>query len=150
MVDAEPLPVVLDLEAAIEAGSPAARVTEMRGGGDGGAGAHGAGGGDEDEPAFDSPNVAANLHLSAGDAAAGLARSDAVVSGRFRTSWVHQAYLEPQSTLAWVEPDGELVVSSSTQGAFMARQGLSPTCSGCRWTASACRPRRSAAASAAS
>ena len=53
-----------------------------------------------------------------------LARADAVVSGRFRTNWIHQAYLEPQSTLAWVDPDGTLVVHSSTQGAFMARQGI--------------------------
>ena len=43
---------------------------------------------------------------------------------RFRTNWIHQAYLEPQSTLAWVDPDGTLVVHSSTQGAFMARQGI--------------------------
>ena len=53
-----------------------------------------------------------------------LARADAVVSARFRTNWIHQAYLEPQSTLAWVDPDGTLVVHSSTQGAFMARQGI--------------------------
>ena len=53
-----------------------------------------------------------------------LARADCVVSGRFRTNWIHQAYLEPQSTLAWVDPDGTLVVHSSTQGAYMARQGI--------------------------
>ena len=47
-----------------------------------------------------------------------------MVKGRFTTSWVHQAYLEPQSALAWVEPDGSLVVHSSTQGAFMVRAGL--------------------------
>ena len=72
----------------------------------------------------DSPNVAGPPAAARRRRrAAGLARADAVVSGRFRTSWVHQAYLEPQSALAWVEPDGELVVHSSTQGAFMARRG---------------------------
>jgi CO/xanthine dehydrogenase Mo-binding subunit len=127
VVDAEPLPAVLDLEAAMELGSAPSRVTETVGGGDGGAGAHGAGAGD-DEAAGDapeSPNVAVRQRLAAGDVPAAFARSDAVVSGRFRTSWVHQAYLEPQSALAWIEPDGELVVSSSTQGAFMVRKDLS-------------------------
>ena len=46
------------------------------------------------------------------------------VSGRFRTNSIHQAYIEPQSCLAWTDTDGTLVVSSSTQGAFMVRQGL--------------------------
>ncbi|MDA0142139.1 xanthine dehydrogenase family protein molybdopterin-binding subunit, partial [Solirubrobacter deserti] len=74
-----------------------------------------------------SPNLAVEQRLQRGDAAAGLAAADHVVRGRFRTSWVHQAYIEPQSTLAWVEPDGTLVVHASTQGAFMARQGLANT-----------------------
>ena len=72
----------------------------------------------------DSPNVAAFARLHRGDVEAELARADAVVSGRFRTNWIHQAYLEPQSALAWVDPDGTLVLHSSTQGAFMARQGI--------------------------
>src|SRR3954465_10288033 len=59
-----------------------------------------------------------------GDADAGLRNADVRVQGRFRTSWVHQAYLEPQSTLAWVEPDGTPGAHSSTQGAFMVREGL--------------------------
>ena len=142
-VDAEPLPAVLDLEAALAAGAPPARVTR-----DGGRGrerrgrAHRAARGRRAarppaprrprtlrEPSSDgdSPNVAVRQRIRGGDAAAGLERADAVVSGRFRTSWVHQAYLEPQSALAWVEPDGELVVHSSTQGAFMAREGLANT-----------------------
>jgi CO/xanthine dehydrogenase Mo-binding subunit len=130
-VETEPLPAVLDLEAAMELDSAPSRITATIGdGGDGGAGAHTTSpDGDGDAPAAadgpESPNVAIRQRLAAGDVDAGLARSDAVVSGRFRTSWVHQAYLEPQSALAWLEPDGELVVSSSTQGAFMVRQGLS-------------------------
>lgn len=122
-VEEEPLPAVLDLEAAMAEGADPARVTEVAGGGDGGAGAHGAGGGEE--TAEELPvNVAVRMRLNNGDVEAGFARADAVVSGRFRTNWIHQAYIEPQSTLAWVDPDGMLVVHSSTQGAFMARQGL--------------------------
>ena len=87
------------------------RVTAVAGGGDGGAGAHGAGGGRRRRRAPDSPNVAVRQRLQRGDVDAELARADAVVSARFRTNWIHQAYLEPQSTLAWVEPDGTLVVT---------------------------------------
>lgn len=123
-VDEEPLEPVLDLEAALAAGAAPARVTEVAGGGDGGAGAHGAGGGGEADGRPDSPNVAAFARLRDGDVGAAFARADAVVSGRFATNWIHQAYIEPQSALAWRDPDGTLVVRSSTQGAFMTRQGL--------------------------
>ncbi len=140
VIDADPLPAVLDIEAAMAAGASPVRVTAQAGEGDGAAGAHtGPPSGEEGEatgaeaaedaaePEGDeaSPNVAVRQRIHGGDAAAGLERADVVVSGRFRTSWVHQSYLEPQSALAWVEPDGELVVHSSTQGAFMAREALS-------------------------
>lgn len=124
MVDEEPLEAVLDLEAALASGAVPSRVTEVAGGGDGGAGAHGAGGDGDASEAPDSPNVASYARLRSGDVDAGLARADVVVSARFRTNWVHQAYLEPQSALAWIEPDGTLVLESSTQGAFMARKGI--------------------------
>ncbi len=126
-VDVEPLPVVLDLESALADDSPAARLTQPAGEAESAAGAHAAGpGGDSQEdgapPA--SPNAAVRQRLANGDAAAGLAAADAVVSGRFRTSWVHQGYIEPQAALAWVDPGGELVVNSSTQGAFLTQKGL--------------------------
>ncbi len=138
-VDAEPLPAVLDIEAAQAAGAPAVRVTAAAGEGDGAAGAHTGPPSADDADAHgtapaedaaepeangDSPNVAVRQRISGGDATAEMERSEARVSGRFRTSWIHQAYLEPQSALAWVEPDGELVVHASTQGAFMARESL--------------------------
>ena len=85
---------------------------------------HGGGGGGESSANGDGPNVAVNQRLRNGDVDAGFARADIIVKGRFTTSWVHQAYLEPQSALAWVEPDGSLIVHSSTQGAFMVRSGL--------------------------
>jgi CO/xanthine dehydrogenase Mo-binding subunit len=123
-VDAEPLPAVLDLEAAMAADAPAARLDQTAEG-ESAAGAHGGpAGAEEADDAPASPNIAVRQRMASGDAAAGLEQADAVVTGRFRTSWVHQGYLEPQVALAWLEPDGELVVTSSTQGAFNARQGL--------------------------
>src|SRR5204862_7504160 len=59
-----------------------------------------------------------------GDAEAALAEAEVRVSGRFHTSWMYQAYLEPQTAIASLEPDGELVVTTSTQGAFTTRQML--------------------------
>jgi len=128
VVDYEPLPPVLDVEAAMAPGSALARVT---GGGaveeSDVAAAHAAvGGGEEDEEDQEdlSANVAGRQRLRRGDVDAALAASDAVVSGRFVTSRMYQAYLEPQTATAWLEPDGELVVSASTQGAFPTRQEL--------------------------
>ena len=149
IVDTEPLPAVLDLEAAMAADAPRARLTQDGEGGDMG-GAHTSGpGGDEAAPQHESPNVPVFQRLQNGDAAAALEGSDAVVSARFRTSWVHQGYIEPQSAMAWLEPEGDLVIQASTQGAFMARDSVAAAL-GCRWSACACGRRRSAARSAAS
>jgi CO/xanthine dehydrogenase Mo-binding subunit len=122
-VETEPLEAVLDLEAAMADDAPAARLT-MIAEGESEAGAHGGAAGVQEADAPASPNVAARQRMAQGDAAAGLDAADVVVSGRFRTSWVHQGYLETQAALAWTEPDGELVVTSGTQGAFSARQNL--------------------------
>jgi len=124
-VDAEPLPAVLDVEQALDPDAPPVRLTQPEAEDDDAAAIHGGGGGGEADTSDDGPNVAVRQRLRNGDADAGLAQADVTVKGRFRTSWVHQSYLEPQSTLAWVDPDGTLVVHSSTQGAFMVRTGLS-------------------------
>jgi CO/xanthine dehydrogenase Mo-binding subunit len=71
-----------------------------------------------------SDNVLGRYFFSEGDVSDALEQSDAVVARRYRTSWIYQAYLEPQVATAWVEPDGELVVSTSTQGAFYTRDQL--------------------------
>jgi len=126
VVDLEPLEAVLDVEAAMAPGAPRARTAGSdRGGADVG-GAHASvGGGDDDAPEEDlSDNVNGRLRLANGDAAAALAAADATVSGRLRTPWVYQAYLEPQSATAWLDFDGTVVVQSATQGAFATRQGL--------------------------
>ncbi len=123
VVDETPLEPVLDLEAAMEPDAPRARLT-AGGGGDGAGSAHTDAPGGEGEQEELPPNVALRQRLAAGDVDAGLARADAVVSARFRTNWIHQGYLETQSALAYQEPDGELVINSSTQGAFMVRQGV--------------------------
>lgn len=126
LVDYEPLPVVVDVEQAMEPGSPRARsVEEIEEGGDlesiHAEVDHGKR--DEGEEKL-SGNVLDRVHRSDGDVSATLAASDVVVSGTFRTPWVYQAYLEPQVCTAWLEPSGTLVVSTSTQGSFVTRREL--------------------------
>jgi CO/xanthine dehydrogenase Mo-binding subunit len=121
----EPLPAVLDLEAAMAPDAPLARV-EGEAEADSGVGdAHAAvGGGEEAADEELSANVAGSQRLAGGDAAAALEGSDVRASGRFTTPRMYQAYLEPQTATAWLEPEGELIVSTSTQGAFPTRQSL--------------------------
>jgi CO/xanthine dehydrogenase Mo-binding subunit len=124
-VEVEPLPAVLDLEAAMAVGAPAARIEVPAGEGADVGGAHGdAGGGEEADDQELSENVAGSQRMAAGDVAGLLANGAASAAARYTTSWIHQGYLEPQVATAWLEPEGDLVVSTSTQGAFNARQQI--------------------------
>jgi CO/xanthine dehydrogenase Mo-binding subunit len=124
VVDYEPLEPVVDLEAAMAPGSPLAQRPEA-GDDDGGLGsAHADVGSAEQETPKEelSGNVLGRVFRAEGDVEGAFASSDAVVSGRFRTPWMYQAYLEPQTATAWIEPGDVLVVSTSTQGAFVTRR----------------------------
>jgi len=127
VVEYEPLAAVVDVEAAMQPGAPLARVVEAS---DDEAGdlesIHaGVDAGQEDERAEElSENVLDRITRDDGDVEAAFAGSDAVVEATFRTPWVYQAYLEPQVCTAWLEPSGSLVVSTSTQGAFVTRSEL--------------------------
>lgn len=130
VIETKPLPAVLDLEAAIRPGSPLAKVRQVGGAMEGSAAMHVEAASADDEAAPAAPDAAAPA-LSAnavgphkqehGDAAAALAGCDAVVSGTFRTSWVHQTYMEPQGAIAVPDGTGGVTLHSSTQGAFYVR-----------------------------
>jgi CO/xanthine dehydrogenase Mo-binding subunit len=125
IVESEPLPAVLDVEAAMAADSPLVRVLAGAGADAELGAAHASvGGGEQVDDQELSENVAGNQRLAVGDTAAALAASDVVRSARLTTSWLHQGYLETQTATAWLEPDGELVISTSTQGAFATRDGV--------------------------
>ena len=126
VVEYEPLEAALDLEQAMRPGAALARrVEEAAEGGDLESIHAGVDEGQEaDEEEQLSANVVGRVNRGSGDVAAALEASDAVVSGTFRTPWVYQAYLEPQVCTAWLEPDGSLVVSTSTQGSFVTRSEL--------------------------
>jgi CO/xanthine dehydrogenase Mo-binding subunit len=124
-VETEPLPAVLDLESALAPGSALVRLS---GGGEGSSDigeAHATvGSGEQTAAEKQSENVAGSHRLAHADAAAALAASDATADGRITTSWIHQGYIEPQAATAWLEPEGELVISASTQGAFATRDAI--------------------------
>ena len=127
VVDYEPLTIAIDPELSMAVGAPLARIAvvstddedeELES-------AHAAVGGGEDTLVEEhSANVTGKHWRHRGDVEADLAGSAVVVDGRFATSWVYQAYLEPQSATAWIGAGGELVVSTSTQGIFYTRSEL--------------------------
>ena len=122
-LELEHVEAVTDVEAAVRPGAPRARLRLIEEGDEGDLGdAHAAvaagGVGDEEEL---SENVLGTARLAEGDVDAAFAASEAVVRGRFRTPWVYQGYIEPQTATAWFDVEGELVVSTSTQAPFMTR-----------------------------
>jgi CO/xanthine dehydrogenase Mo-binding subunit len=125
VVEYEPMAALADLPAAMALDASSARVHTVTDAGDDVASAHTAVAESAETEAEDvSVNVVARNRYREGDARAALAASDAVVAARFETGWLHQAYLEPQTAVARVEPDGELVVTASTQAGFFTRDRL--------------------------
>jgi CO/xanthine dehydrogenase Mo-binding subunit len=125
-VELEPLEPVVDLDAATRPGAPRARVTEAaQGEGSDIADAHASvsasGIGDTEQL---SDNVLDTARLANGDIDAALAASKVVVRGRFSTPWMYQGYLETQTAIARLEPDGELIVNTSSQAPFSTRDSL--------------------------
>ena len=123
----EALPPVIEVEAAMVAHGPHARV-DLANEGDRSsstdASTHAGVGGAGDE-SIDaevlSENVTGRNRYRDGDVRGALERSAVTREGSFTTSWIHQGYLEPQACTAWVDSDGTLVVETSTQALFSAR-----------------------------
>lgn len=71
-------------------------------------------------------NIIAHHVMAVGDAEAAMAGADIVtVEGEFKTSMVHQGYIEPHASTATWNPDGQITIWTSTQGSFPARQNTS-------------------------
>ncbi len=120
-VEYEVLPSVNDPELSLAKDSPLVR--QPRAGQDAGeATAHAAVSGAQ--AAETTPNTAGSTRLQRGDVEAGLAEADVVIERLYRTSWVHQLYLEPQSSAAAPDGMGGITVWTSTQGVFVVRQDV--------------------------
>jgi len=126
-VDYDPLPVVIDPEAAMRPESPLARsrneVPVVTGEGE-----HAPQEGTEAEAEERSHNVSQTPPLKMGDIEAGLLEAEVVVECSYRTHPVHQSYMEPQSVTIAASPSGhQLVIWPSTQGLFDVRSAVART-----------------------
>ncbi len=129
-VDYEPLPVIIDPVAALAPDAPLARsrseneVSEIAGGG-----AHASVVSEEVEEEQEealSKNVSDKTHLKFGNIEAGLREAEIIVERTYKTSSVHQSYLEPQSITVVPSPSGhQLTVWPSAQGMFAVREDIS-------------------------
>ncbi|GER86176.1 xanthine dehydrogenase [Dictyobacter vulcani] len=128
-VDYEPLPVVVDLVAAMDPSSPLARprkedeTSEIAGGG-----THadvGTAQAQEEEHEALSSNVSDRVHMHTGDIEAGWGEAEVTVERTYRTHPVHQSYLEPQSITVVPDAAGrQFTAYSSSQGLFSARSDM--------------------------
>ena len=95
-VEYEPLPPVLDPEAALAPGAPQVNPKH--------------------------PNLLSRSVIRRGDAAAALAASAHVVTGTWRTQRIEHLFLEPEAALAEPLPDGRLALYTQGQGVFDDRR----------------------------
>lgn len=119
-VDYEPLPAALNALDAMQPGAPVVWEDGLPGE-SGEAGMHATIEADKEDDKPKAPNVASTLSHDAGDVERGLAEADIVVERTYRTSMVHQGYLEPHATVAAHDPLGNLTVWTSTQALFYSR-----------------------------
>jgi CO/xanthine dehydrogenase Mo-binding subunit len=118
-VEYEELPAVTDPETAMRPDAPTVRDTS-----DGGSdelAMHGAEQGGAQAKEALPPNVLGSAEFTRGDVAAGFREAAAIVQRRFRTSIVHQGYLEPRAAVASVDPLGGVTVWTSVQALFFTR-----------------------------
>jgi CO/xanthine dehydrogenase Mo-binding subunit len=103
----EPLPHVIDVEAAMAPNAPLLHDDLFTQGVD---------------PAPSKPsNIAKRIEFSLGDVAAGFQAAETVIERRYTTRPVHQAYIEPHACVASAGADGQCQVWCSSQGQFMVR-----------------------------
>lgn len=109
----EELPAACDIESAIAPGAPLVH---------------------EDSEAYEhrdqfcrpvsGTNIANHTRVRRGDADAGLAAAEAVMTSEFTTQAQQHVALETRSALAMWDPDGRLIVWSGTQAPFLVRNDL--------------------------
>ena len=110
-VNYDPLPHVLDLPAAMRPDAPLLhRDLHTRG-------THNTAGGPS--------NIAEHQEFVRGDVDEALKNAHIIVERTFHSSTVHHGYIEPDSEMAWVRPDGSVLVWANTQALHVQRRDLS-------------------------
>jgi CO/xanthine dehydrogenase Mo-binding subunit len=123
-VEYEELPAVLDPVEAMEEDSPLARspVGEVNRAEEKG---HITAEVDQEEATGKASNISSQMSFKRGDVEQAFADAEVVIEGTWRTSMVHQSYIEPHATIADYDASGELAIWSSTQGPFFIRDQVS-------------------------
>ncbi len=123
MVDYEPLPAVIHLEDAIQADAPLVWADGLPDEDDDMSDMHAAAAaGDVVSDSEKVRNATDEKHYRRGDVEAGFAEADVIIERHYKTSIVHQAYLENHAVVA--EPDllgRGLTLYTSTQGQYSVR-----------------------------
>lgn len=70
-------------------------------------------------------NIARHFQFKLGDPEKGFEAADVIIEREFHTATVHQGYIETHNAIAMWNPDGQLTVWCSTQGAFIVQSQLS-------------------------
>jgi len=116
-VEFEPLPALVDPLAAADPASPL--VQPGLAGKSGEASLHAALKVDEEAADQRPSNVTGRVQFRRGDIERGLREADLVIGRTFRTSVIHQAYIEPHATVADYDPTARrLTIWTATQGLF--------------------------------
>ena len=119
----DPLPALVDPVAAADPGAPL--VQPGLAGKSAEASLHAAVKVEEESNDQRPSNVASRVRFVRGDIERGLRESALVVGRTFRTSVVHQAYIEPHATTAAFDPSSRrLTVWTATQGLFYSRENV--------------------------
>jgi carbon-monoxide dehydrogenase large subunit len=74
-----------------------------------------------------SDNSTLPVGAAIGDAAAGFARADVEVGGRFRHPRIASVPIEPRGALAWTDDDGTLTIWASIQNPYRLRDAIAGT-----------------------
>ncbi|NCD32156.1 MAG: aldehyde oxidase [Spartobacteria bacterium] len=72
-------------------------------------------------------NLVAKVSMSAGDVAAGLAESDAVLDYTYNTPYAQHCPIEPYVSMAHIDPHGRIIILTSTQVPFHCRRIVART-----------------------
>lgn len=125
-IEYEPLPAVIRLEEAIQHGSTEVWPNGMPKDGDDLSSIHAQVEAGQKTIDTNKPNnMSGEVHFKRGDVAAGLAEADVVIERTYKTSMVHQGYLEPHAVVVDPQANGRgVTIYTSTQGQFSVRDEI--------------------------
>jgi CO/xanthine dehydrogenase Mo-binding subunit len=90
VVEYEDLPAVTDAESALLAGAPLVHSDR-------------------------SSNVLFHMPIRKGDTTHAFQESDVVIEDEFTTSWQEHAFLQPEAGIAWINPEGQVIIETAGQ-----------------------------------